>query len=132
MPITWKISPLEHIVICVTDGVVTQQDILDCYDAVERAGALPYRKIIDATIGSLGMSDVEIRQWIERLNLARRETPLGAMAVVTVSGRKAGLIRILQAMAKVDRPLRVFDNIHDARRWLDARPAVMPESSQRR
>lgn len=124
MPLNWTIAPLEHTVVCVSESVVTLQDVLAFYDALEKAGALPYRKIIDASIGSLGLTDAEIAQLTARTRQLRQGTTLGAMAVVTVSGRKAGLSKILRALSTVDRPLRIFDNIHDARRWLDTRPPV--------
>ena len=53
MPLRWTISPLEHIVVCVFEGVVTLADIAAYFAALEAAGASHYRKILDAMHGQV-------------------------------------------------------------------------------
>ena len=49
MPLHWKIAPLEQMVGCVSEGVVTKDELMSYFKAIEEAGAAHYRKMLDAS-----------------------------------------------------------------------------------
>jgi hypothetical protein len=68
MPLRWTISPLEHIVVCVADGIVTFADIMTYYDALEKAQAVAYQKILVAAAGKSRLSKEEMAGIAVRLS----------------------------------------------------------------
>lgn len=79
-------------VIGVSEGVVTLKDIGGFLDAVVRAGAQPYPKLFDATDGVSGLSEADLK---------------------ILSARPFSLIK---------RPMKIFRDIHSARKWLSYQP----------
>jgi hypothetical protein len=124
MPITWTIAPLEHMAVCVAEGPVTLADMLACLDALEKAGAPPYQKILIATSGIAELSDLEVNQLASRIAALRNQGPFGEVAVVAGPSPRSSFAVLLQTLS-VDRPLRLFATIHDARRWLGRRRASL-------
>ena len=49
MPIRWTVNHAERLVDLALDGEVSQEDATQFFDAIEAAGAIPYRKFVDAT-----------------------------------------------------------------------------------
>jgi hypothetical protein len=122
MPLRWRISPLEHLVICEAEGVVTLTDILLYYEALDRAGAFPVQKIFVATTGTSGLSPSEVVQLARQISVLGARGPLGDVAIVAGASRDNKLAEIFRTLAAVNRPLRMFATIHQARRWLSQRP----------
>ena len=129
MPLRWKIAPLEHMVVCVFEGVITRDDIMGYFAAIESAGALTYHKILDATRGECSLSDLELRRLATHIKSSGASGKPGAVAVVTGTPRNDNIVAHLKAMTPMDRRLRLFPNIHEARRWLDHVPRVNPFDS---
>jgi hypothetical protein len=119
MPLQWRISRLEHVVLSVAEGTVTRADIEGYLDALEEKGALPYQKIFVAQSGTLDLSASDLSWLSERLAALNDRGPLGPFAVVAAPDRNADFMRFFTALAGVKRRLRLFRTIHDARRWLD-------------
>ena len=46
MPLHWKIAPLEQMVVCVSEGAVTKDELMAYFKALEAAGASHYRKML--------------------------------------------------------------------------------------
>jgi hypothetical protein len=124
MPIHRKISHLDHMVVGVSYGVVTLVDIGDFLDVIVRARARPYRKLFDASEGTSGLSAVDLAALATRLHAAPKPQPLGPFAVVTRPHREE-LTRILRPFASLERPMRIFRDIHAARRWLEHQPPMI-------
>ena len=51
---------------------------------------------------------------------------VGALAFVLRRDQAEKVIRILGAAAVAKRPMKVFDELGPARRWLDAQPRTIP------
>src|SRR4029450_5853597 len=49
MPLHWNIAPLEQMGVCVSEGVVSKDELLAYFKALEEAGAVHYRKLLDAS-----------------------------------------------------------------------------------
>jgi hypothetical protein len=122
MPLRWTIAPLEHMVVCVAEGVVTMAELMEYFAALEAAGASHYRKILDATRGENGLSEAEVAQLAAYAkSLGWRGTP-GAMAVVTGAAGNDKVVANVRAMLRTGRRMRTFRTIHEARQWLEREP----------
>ena len=51
---------------------------------------------------------------------------MGALAVVATAEQAQRIARLLGAAAVADRPMKVFDAVKLARRWLEAQPSRHP------
>lgn len=119
-------------VVCVFEGVVTLKEIMEYLADLESAGALGYRRILDATQGECSLSETELRRVTVHTGSFSRRGTSGPIAVVTGSSRNDKVVTNLRAMTPTDRPLRMFTTIHDARRWLSNAPLGSPTRDARR
>ena len=51
---------------------------------------------------------------------------MGALAVVATAEQAERIARLLGAAAVADRPMKVFDDVKQARRWIEAQPPPLP------
>jgi hypothetical protein len=51
---------------------------------------------------------------------------MGALAVVATAEQAERIARLLGAAAVADRPMKVFDDVKQARRWSEAQPPRIP------
>lgn len=51
---------------------------------------------------------------------------MGALAVVATDQQAERVARLLGAAAVADRPMKAFDNVKQARRWIEAQPPRIP------
>jgi hypothetical protein len=124
MSLQWKVSHLDHMVICVSEGVVTLGDFQEYLAALKKENALPFRKIFIATEGRSGMS-VDDRKKLAVLLTNFLETEgLGPFAVVAGVKRNSELAEVFKSLSTVRRPMRLFPDIHAARKWLGTRSTV--------
>jgi hypothetical protein len=123
MPLQWKVSHLEHMVICVSEGVVTLKDFERYLAALKKENALAFPKIFVATDGQSGMDEGDRQKLVALLTGFLEIDGLGPFAVVAGSQRNYGLTSVFRSLATVKRPMRLFPDIHAARKWLDGRSA---------
>lgn len=126
MPLHWTIAPLEHMVVCVFEGAVTVDDIIAYFAAVGGAGALSYRKIMDATRGECTLSETELARLAELIKSSGSTSAPGPVAIVTGSSGNDRVVRNFRTITPKGRRLRTFRSIHAARRWLDSEPLGSP------
>jgi hypothetical protein len=131
MPLSWKIAPLERMVVCTAEGTATLSDMLAYFRTLDQAGAFPLQKIFIATAGASGLSREDIGVLANELQSRRKTSPFGEVAVVAGASRNAQLADIFRMLSQVDRPLFLCATIHDARRWLATRRASIPASRKR-
>jgi len=85
-----------------------------------KAKAVPYRKIFDATSGTSMLTPEDTETLRAKLKaFTEKRDNVGPFAVVTGGNREGRLVNICQTIATADRPMRVFADIHSARRWLE-------------
>lgn len=121
MSLQWKVSHLDHMVICVSEGVVTLKDFQEYLAALKREKALSFPKIFIATHGKSGMSDGDRSKLAVLLTEFLEMDGLGPFAVVAGSQRNDDMATVFKSLATVRRPMRLFPDIHAAREWLSAR-----------
>ncbi len=121
MSLQWKVSHLDHMVICVSEGIVTLEDFREYLAALKQEKALAFRKIFIATEGRSGMSAEDRVELAALLTGFLEIDGLGPFAVVAGAERNDGLATIFKSLATVRRPMRLFPDIHAARKWLSTR-----------
>ncbi len=120
MPLTWTIDSQTRTVEIVAEGDVTFDEALAYFNALEQSPALPYKKLIDGVRGRAAMSGEELMAVVARIREQHALSVMGALAVVASREQAHELARLLGAAAVADRPLKVFDDLKPARRWLRA------------
>jgi hypothetical protein len=121
MSLQWKVFHLERMVVCVSEGVVTLKDFQEYLAALKREKALPFAKIFVATQGTSGMSEGDRAKLAALLTSFLEIDGLGPFAVVAGSERNDGLASVFRSLATIKRPMRLFPDIHAARKWLSTR-----------
>ncbi len=121
MPLQWKVSHLDHMVVCVSEGAVTLKDFQEYLAALKKEKALSFPKIFVATHGQSGMGEGDSQKLAALLTSFLEIDGLGPFAVVAGSKRNDGLTSVFRSLATVRRPMRLFPDIHAARKWLDGR-----------
>ena len=118
MPLQWKVSRLDRMVICVSEGVVTLEDFQSYLAGLKAEKALPFPKIFIATEGRSGMSSDDRKKLTALLTSFLEMDGLGPFAVVAGARRNGELAGVFKSLATVKRPMRLFADIHAARKWL--------------
>jgi hypothetical protein len=118
MPVYWTIDSKQQLVVVTAEGHVTHADAEEYLDVIEGCGALAYRKLYDGQGGSVVMSHDEMMAIAARLR-SYHHRPVGALAIVLPHDKAEPVARILGVLASADRPMRLFINLGQARRWID-------------
>ncbi len=119
MPIHVRISHHDRLVVAVCHGTISADEFLNAVRESIEQGALHYRKIIDVAAAN---SDADVERLKQLLMLVRNSPQAaqrGPLAFV-VDGRRGDTVRELAALTEEgERPVGVFTNLHEARKWLD-------------
>lgn len=127
MTIDWTVSHGTRLVLAVAKGDLAPSVMLDFLAAIEREGAVAYRKIVDVTGMTTAFLPEQIRDFAQRVRERELNTPAGALAIVAGKGPLASQAHAFAEGAQLLRPIRVFAELHEARRWLDSLPAEAVE-----
>ena len=121
MPITWTISPAERLVTVKADGPVTLKDAEDYLDALVVHDAMPYRKLVDCTAMQPIASDEEMMQLGGRMRAYVATLEGGPLAFVVTRPDVLDYVkRYINLVMGATRPVKIFQTVDEARRWLDA------------
>lgn len=126
MPIHWIIDSQQRLVSVTAEGAVTRADGDGYLDAVERADAFGYRKLLDFRAGTIAMDHDDVMAIGVRIRDAHGH-PVGALAIVLSDDRSEAVARILGILATAERPIRIFATLLPAQRWIES--LIAPETS---
>lgn len=131
--LTYSISHEEKLVFIQVQSEVVPAEIQSALFAIRAAGALPFRKLIDLSFAPLTQGIAGIRA-IRALNQdaggAGKSAARGPVAIVVGSELAAEMVEMFDETMRVDRPLHIFRDLDEARRWLDeiaAPETIQPE-----
>ena len=124
MPIQWTISHPHRLVVAVCKDTVSRTDIEGYLDNVVVTDTLPYRKIFDMTNAVMDLSDDDMMALGARIRAYSGLANMGPLALVASSPESYERARLFAVLADARRPLKIFKEQHDARRWLDAQAPV--------
>jgi hypothetical protein len=120
MPLHWTISHPNRLVIAVVKGQCNRAEIEDYLVGLGGVEAHGYRKIFDVTRAEpLAMTPLDVSVLATRVREIGRRGPLGPIAIVAPSAENHALAELFAAEATAKRPISVFRELHEARRWLD-------------
>jgi len=106
-------------VLAVAKGEVTSAEFGKYIAALDEAGARGYAKLFDVSglTGSLG--DALLQTVARAVEMKATQGALGPIAIVASVGSSAQAHFYAHA-ATVDRPLKIFSDLDEARRWLES------------
>ena len=122
MPIQCAVSHGKRLVVAIAKDKLLASDLVGFLFDLDREKAGAYRKIFDLSGVTSLLSDERIETFAEIIRERELSSPAGPLALVAgdpILARKAGLFA---QKAQGLRPIRVFAEQHDARRWLDSLP----------
>jgi hypothetical protein len=120
MPLYWTIDSRRRAIELVADGEVSMADAMAFFDAVEGAEALAYSKLLDGTRARPSMTPDDLLSIVVRIRALHALGTMGPLAVVATAEQAERIARLLGAAAVADRPMKVFEDVKQARRWLEA------------
>jgi hypothetical protein len=131
--LTYSISHEEKFVFLQVQSEVVLAEVQSALFAIRAAGALPYRKLIDLSFAPLTQKIPgirAIRALSQNAGGAGKDAARGPVAIVVGSELAAEMVEMFNETMHVDRPLCIFRDLDEARRWLDeiaAPETIQPE-----
>jgi hypothetical protein len=125
MPLRWTIDSQGCLFTVIAEGDVSRRDVDACLDAMAGSGAMTYRKLFDGTKGDTSMTPDDLLLVGVRMREFHAQGPMGPLAVVVPAEKGEVVARVLGILAAADRPMRVFQSVKPARRWLDGLPPAV-------
>ena len=120
MPIHWTISKPTKLVVAVCKDAVTRKDIEGYLDAIVVADVLGYRKIFDLTQAQVDLPDDDMMALGARIRAYATTGSMGPLAIVAATPESHERAHLFATLADAGRPIKIFIELHEARRWLDA------------
>lgn len=124
MPVHWTVSHSARLVVAVAKDDVTPADIEKYFAGVTADGAMAYAKIFEITHTPTALNDENLKALGERVVYYAQHGQIGPVAIVAASDESFAQAEVFAAAAQVKRPLAIFRELHAARAWLDAQPAL--------
>jgi hypothetical protein len=121
MAINVRITHDEQLVIATVAGGTRRRDYLKMLQTIAEAKAVGYRKIVDIRSMPLDYKIADFRAFGQSvLDWARAGGgKLGPTALIAATDMAKEFAGLFNQHARPDRPLRVFDDLPQARAWLD-------------
>src|SRR5262249_4985253 len=120
MPLHWSVSHPHRLVIAIAKGEVQAQEIERYLEDIFAQGGGPYRKMFDVSQTETAFDESVLKGFAEWVRRHALDGPLGPIAIVAASDETFGQAGVLAEAATVDRPIKIFREQHEARRWLNA------------
>ena len=124
MPVHWTVSHPNRLVVAIAKDEVTPADIERYFAGITADGAMAYRKIFEITATPMALSEQNLRALGQRVMLYAQHGQVGPLALVASSDESYAQAQAFAEAAKARRPLRIFRELHTARRWLDEQDTV--------
>jgi len=119
MPVQWTVSHSTRLIVAVARGDLGLAEIEEYLDDVVSTKALAYRKIFDLTHATPKLDDDALMALGARIRAYRALGEMGPLAIVATTQESYEQAHIFAALAEASRPIEIFHDLHEARRWLD-------------
>ena len=123
MAVYWTIDSRKRLITVTAEGEVTRADAEAFLDVLHGAGLVSYRKLFDGSRGTTRMTPEDLMAVGVAIRAGHAEGPVGPLAVVMSKGNAERTSRVLGIMATARRPMRVFEDVEAARRWIEQQEA---------
>lgn len=129
MPLQWTISHPKRLVIAVAKGQLRPRAMLDFLAAIDEAGARPYGKLVFVEQFITSFSEEGVTGLANLVRQREQESITGPIALVTADDATYEQACRFADVAALVRPIKVFREWHEGRRWIDAFPADRAKAS---
>lgn len=117
MPIYVDISPLDRVIHIVARGQATVEEIGECVEKLKDPKIRGYAKLVDVT-GVVSLMTAE-QVWALAASLrGPADAPLRGPLAFLVNPDRPGFAEMFSDASRGDRPIAIFESLHDARNWL--------------
>ena len=106
------------------EGLIGLSEILDYFDRVAVSDAMPYAKLFDASKARFSINDDDMMVLGARVSAYASMEPRGPIALIVGSDEDFVLGRRFANLGGAKRPLRIFRNAEEGRRWLETQLAI--------
>jgi hypothetical protein len=120
MPVQWTISHSKRLVLAVARSPAAAPDIETYLHSVALAGGMPYAKIFCIADVDSVLSPENIAALGDIIRHYALYGRIGPIAIVAPFDRGYRQARLFADAAMTDRPLAIFRELHEARRWIDS------------
>lgn len=117
MPVYLDIDKLNHVVMIVAHGAISDDDIRGTVRELLAADVSAFGKIIDTTAASTR----ETLEQVAEIARMMREGPGGESrgpVACVIDARRPGFAEVFAEQSAADRPIRLFTSLREARRWI--------------
>src|SRR5262249_57480364 len=128
MPVHWRVSHPQKLVVAVAKDAVTVADIEQYFAGVTADGAMGYRKIFEITHTPMALTEENLKALGQRVVFYAQHGQIGPIAIVAASDESYAQAQIFASAAQLSRPFQIFRDLHPPRQCLD--PLPVPRSSQ--
>jgi len=120
MPLHWTLSHPQRLVIAIAKGEVRAQEVEKYLAEIFAQGGGPYRKMFDVSQTETAFDESALKGFAETVRRRAVIEPIGPVAIVAASDESFRQAGVFAEAATVDRPIKIFREQHEARRWLNA------------
>ena len=120
MPLHWTVSHPQRLVIAVAKGEVRAEEVETYLENVFAQGGAPYRKMFDISQTETAFDESVLKGFAAWVRRRAADGPIGPVAIVATGDEGFRQAGVFAEAATVDRPIRIFREQHEARRWLNA------------
>jgi hypothetical protein len=118
-PLQWTISHPLRLVVVVAKGDVRPESIIDFLAIIDAEGARPYGKIFGVSDLLTIFTDEDVGKLANLVRKREEASKVGPIAIVAMDSRSFRQARLFAEVAKIVRPIEVFREWHEARRWIE-------------
>jgi hypothetical protein len=133
MPVQWRISHPRRLVLAWAQGELIRGELLTLVAAVDREGARSYPKILDVSRLTTIFPTDKLEAFAHIARVREATSAVGPVAIVAGTGTARPQAELFADAGHVVRPIRVFGEHHEARRWIrELRSGIVDRSSASR
>ncbi len=119
MPIHVDIFHPSRLVVVVVRGTFTAEDVRNAVIQFLASDVVHYRKLIDIASPSTPMDKTGAAAMANLVLAQNDDRPRGPLAFVVSPGQAAENAETFAKLTEGKRVVKVFQNLHEARKWLD-------------
>jgi hypothetical protein len=120
MPLQWTISHPKRLVVAVAKGEVRPRAMVDFLEALDVAGARPYAKLVFVERLVTAFSEESVVALANLVRKREEESVVGPIGIIAQDDATFEQACQFAHVAELVRPIRVFREWHEGRRWIDS------------
>jgi hypothetical protein len=120
MAVQWTISHSKRLVVAVAKGEMRPGAMIDFLSALDAAGGRPNAKLVFLERLVTTFSEDSVTALANLVRQREQESEVGPIAIVTPDDATFEQACQFADVAELVRPIRVFREWHEGRRWIDA------------